>query len=499
MPGHRAASCPTGRPPRLHFDGATKPVSGNAAMSYSTDHDSSSHTGQTYLQCGGVLPIIGSVCCHQLDRLPFMKGRIEETNVQVLRDTGCNGVIVKCDLVPHRCFTMSRQRIILMDRSVIEVPVAKARVDTPVFCGEVYALCIQNPVCEVIIGNIPGVHPNILGTTTNEEMLCTASNDKARLLMDKRTACAVQIKGQCERADRPMKPIMTSDRCRALQMVIQAKHAECCHLRECIDVLKSQAGADIRQIRQQIASTEERYKSEVAHVGAFLAQEDQLAIDLKVTLKQLTEENEATKCRLEDLKSNAKETDQLTVLLDNRQTELQQRAAQVMQLDVDGVVYKTDTERRITEMESTICKGRCENEWKAIQITELEACRHTPDVDLEKCRAMEVLKASGSCDAELNYSLDTCFNESKSLKCCAPVFKLPDFQKASILRTDASDTGLGTLLLQTHDDQLFPVAFASKKLSGPTKVLATVKRECLAILWGIEKFVSYLYGHAFGL
>ena len=113
-------------------------------------------------------------------------------------------------------------------------------------------------------------------------------------------------------------------------------------------------------------------------MGEFLAQEDQLAIDLKVTLKQLTEENEATKCRLEDLKSNAKETDQLTVLLDNRQTELQQRAAQVMQLDVDGVVYKTDTERRITEMESTICKGRCENEWKAIQITELEACRHTP-------------------------------------------------------------------------------------------------------------------------
>ena len=211
------------------------------------------------------MPIIGSVCCHQLDRLPFMKGRVEETDVQVLGDTGCNGVIVKCDLVPHRCFTGSRQRIILMDRSVIEVPVAKVRVDTPVFCGEVYALCVQNPVCEVIIGNIPGVHPNILGTTTNEEMLCTASNDKARLPMDKRTACAVQITGQCERAERPMKPIMTSDGCRALQMVIQAKHAECCHLRECIDVIKSQAGADIRQLRQQIEATEERYKSEVAH------------------------------------------------------------------------------------------------------------------------------------------------------------------------------------------------------------------------------------------
>ena len=178
-------------------------------------------------------------------------------------------------------------------------------------------------------------------------------------------------------------------------------------------------------------------------------------------------------------------------------------------LEMDCVVYKTDTERRFAEMESTICKGRCENERKAIQITELEACRWrlilrdvepsasiwtAPAVnggitlsarleqllDEENCRAMEVLKASGSGDAELNYSLVTCFNESKSLKCCAPVLKLPDFQKELVLRTDASDTGLDTMFLQTLDDQLFPVAFASKTLSGPTKVYATVKRECLA-------------------
>ena len=50
----------------------------------------------------------------------------------------------------------------------------------------------------------------------------------------------------------------------------QAKQAECCHLLECMDVLKSQeaqrdsqSGADIRQLRQQMAATEEHYKSEV--------------------------------------------------------------------------------------------------------------------------------------------------------------------------------------------------------------------------------------------
>ena len=224
MPDHMAASCPTGRPrpygdrpPRPRFDGPPGPVSGNAAMSIPADHECSFHAGQAYLQCGCTLPIIGSVCCHQVERLPLMKGRVEETDVQVLRDTGCNGVIVKYDLVSPQHFTGSRQRIILMDRSVIEVPVAKIRIDTPVFCGEVYALCVQNPVCDLIIGNIPGVHPNILGATTTDELPTTTSIE-APPPSDEPTTCAVKKRGQHERADRPTKPLKTSDGCRSLEM-----------------------------------------------------------------------------------------------------------------------------------------------------------------------------------------------------------------------------------------------------------------------------------------
>ena len=42
---------------------------------------------------------------------------------------------------------------------------------------------------------------------------------------------------------------------------------------------------------------------QVAHFGASLAQKDQLAIDLQVTLKQLTEEHEAIKHRLKELEA----------------------------------------------------------------------------------------------------------------------------------------------------------------------------------------------------
>ena len=36
--------------------------------------------------------------------------------------------------------------------------------DTPVFSGYVQALCLPNPIYDLVIGNIPaGVHPDILG------------------------------------------------------------------------------------------------------------------------------------------------------------------------------------------------------------------------------------------------------------------------------------------------------------------------------------------------
>ena len=41
---------------------------------------------------------------------------------------------------------------------------------------------------------------------------------------------------------------------------------------------------------------------------------------------------------------------------------------------------------------------------------------------------------------------------------------LPDHDKPFILRTDASDEGIGVIILQEHDGQLYSVLFASKKL-----------------------------------
>jgi hypothetical protein len=81
----------------------------------------------------------------------------------------------------------------------------------------------------------------------------------------------------------------------------------------------------------------------------------------------------------------------------------------------------------------------------------------------------------------------------------APILRLPDMEKALIVRTDASDTGLGAVMLQEHDGEKFPVLFLSRKLNGAEKAYATIEKECLAIVWAIDKLKHYLIGKEFQL
>ena len=47
-----------------------------------------------------------------------------------------------------------------------------------------------------------------------------------------------------------------------------------------------------------------------------------------------------------------------------------------------------------------------------------------------------------------------------------PILPLPDQGKTYFLQTDASDSGIGAVLMQKHDGKLLPVCYASKKLSS---------------------------------
>lgn len=77
---------------------------------------------------------------------------------------------------------------------------------------------------------------------------------------------------------------------------------------------------------------------------------------------------------------------------------------------------------------------------------------------------------------------------------------LPSYNKEFMLRTDASNTGLGAVLLQRDSEGRWrPVQWASKKLT-PTEGRYTIsEKEMLAVYWGIEKFSYELKGRKFRL
>jgi len=74
-----------------------------------------------------------------------------------------------------------------------------------------------------------------------------------------------------------------------------------------------------------------------------------------------------------------------------------------------------------------------------------------------------------------------------------PVLAVPDFSKQFVLETDASDLGIGAVLMQDQH----PVAYLSKALGPRNQALSMYEKECMAILLVIEKWRSYLQHQPF--
>ena len=83
---------------------------------------------------------------------------------------------------------------------------------------------------------------------------------------------------------------------------------------------------------------------------------------------------------------------------------------------------------------------------------------------------------------------ETAFSDVKQLVVNHPVLKFYDPLAEVTLQCDASEYGLGATLLQ--DGQ--PVAFASRTLSPNERNYAQIEKECLAIVFGCQRFDQYL-------
>ena len=85
------------------------------------------------------------------------------------------------------------------------------------------------------------------------------------------------------------------------------------------------------------------------------------------------------------------------------------------------------------------------------------------------------------------------FDLLKKTMVTAPVLALPQFNKSFTVETDASETGLGAVLMQDSH----PIAFLSQTLSPRNAALSTYEKECLAILMAVDKWRTYLQAQPF--
>ena len=73
-----------------------------------------------------------------------------------------------------------------------------------------------------------------------------------------------------------------------------------------------------------------------------------------------------------------------------------------------------------------------------------------------------------------------------------PVSAYPDFSKPFRLYTDASNLGLGAILAQRQDGKERIICCASRTLNNAETNYSTTKKECLAVVWGVQVFRPFL-------
>ncbi|GKC55993.1 ty3-gypsy retrotransposon protein [Tanacetum coccineum] len=85
------------------------------------------------------------------------------------------------------------------------------------------------------------------------------------------------------------------------------------------------------------------------------------------------------------------------------------------------------------------------------------------------------------------------FNELEDKLTHAPILGLSDFEDTFVIEADASDVGIGVVLLQKGQ----PLGYFSRKLGPRMRVAATYQKELFAIVEAVYKWRQYLLGRRF--
>ena len=173
-------------------------------------NESSSKDGFVKLSCGCKIPVMSAACsAKEVRQMPVVCGLVDNQSVLVLIDIGCSGVVARKDLVSNAQMTDHAKTCILIDGRIFKVSVANIYVDTPYFTGQVEAMCMNNPVYNIILGNIIGVcnHTNPdpdWSCLPVKKQTCSSDNDVRECNQDD-IGLAVETRSQCKAKGKPFK------------------------------------------------------------------------------------------------------------------------------------------------------------------------------------------------------------------------------------------------------------------------------------------------------
>jgi hypothetical protein len=74
-----------------------------------------------------------------------------------------------------------------------------------------------------------------------------------------------------------------------------------------------------------------------------------------------------------------------------------------------------------------------------------------------------------------------------------PIMAYPDFDRVFEVYTDASNVGMGAVLMQRQGKDNRVIAYASKSLNKSERNYSATKKEALALVWALRHFRPYLY------
>jgi len=121
--------------------------------------------------------------------------------LSVLRDTGCSTVVVRRGLVNGDQLTGKNKMCFLIDGTIRHTPVAEIEIDTPFYKASVKAVCTENPLYDVIVGNVVGVVDN-----AGSEIEMQADNAESETELQ-----AVMTRSQAKRQEKQVRQLKVID------------------------------------------------------------------------------------------------------------------------------------------------------------------------------------------------------------------------------------------------------------------------------------------------